>query len=184
MPGGITESTCEATLDAHVSSSAARVVSSRPIGGNRMDTQAMHPDPCSRAGLSCARYAGVARTRWRWKSQPGPSDSFDRAREIVVRAGSWSRKWQYCRSQGRLLGRHQWRVWRHGARGSELEQPVSVNGGFADRGSARGRLCVKRGSVRGVPCARRKVPCDTRGSARQERFRAVPCERRKNTNKL
>ena len=39
--------------------------------------------------------------------------------------GGWSGKWRCRRSRGRLLGRHQWRVWRHGARGSAHEQPVS-----------------------------------------------------------
>ena len=131
----------------------------------------MHPDPWSRAGLSCARYAGVARTRWRWKSQPGPSDSFDRAREIVVR-GSWSRKWQYCRSRGRLLGRHQWRVWRHGARGSEHEQPGSVRQKRfrATRGRAEGFRATKGFRARDDRFrATREVPRDKRGSVR---FRA------------
>ena len=44
----------------------------------------MHPDPCSRAGLSRARYAGVARTDGAERVSRG-LDSFNRAREIVVR---------------------------------------------------------------------------------------------------
>ena len=88
-----------------------------------MDTQDMHPDPCSRAGLSRARYAGVARTRGVVKSQPG--HRICRRCEGERGTGGWSGKWRCRRSRGRLLGRHQWRVWRHGARGSAHEQPDS-----------------------------------------------------------
>ena len=83
----------------------------------------MHPDPCSRAGLSRARYAGVARTRGAAKSQLG--HRIRRRCEGERGTGGWSGKWRCRRSRGRLLGRHQWRVWRHGARGSAHEQPVS-----------------------------------------------------------
>ena len=63
-----------------------------------MDTQAMHPDPCSRAGLSRARYAGVARTRGVVKSQPG--HRIRRRCEGERGTGGWSGKWRCRRSRG------------------------------------------------------------------------------------
>lgn len=50
-----------------------------------MDTQIIHLDPCSCAGNSCARYAGVARTRDGAERLCRGIDSCDRAREIAVR---------------------------------------------------------------------------------------------------
>eukprot|EP00964_Phaeocystis_antarctica_P043169 scaffold24748_cov30-Phaeocystis_antarctica.AAC.1 len=108
-----------------------------------MDTQDMHPDPCSRAGLSRARYAGVARTRGAAKSQLG--HRIRRRCEGERGTGGGSGQWRCRRSRGRLLGRHQWRVWRHGARGSAHEQSTRPLAGLSKvaprgRGARDGQL--------------------------------------------